>query len=359
MRGVARGLAPIRDAYSGGIAYDRETLDVHRRQLHAMERRDHGRAGGGSRRALPHARDAVREGHRPALVGPVRRGDVRAREGLAKQALCPRGAPDRRDAASRYESISPDMHAPCVLASRRPAAPGRAVRQPPRTAPARSRRSARTRRPPSSTSPRSSPSTWSGSGSSQRIATRSTSWRTIIRVPRPRPAQQLEPEPGEIASADRRRRHDVDAEVERRSARDPDPDAAGVGVRVAVRDERERRSAVAVHLERVREAAATRREQPQRLADEGRVARASPVLASTPRVDPPDELGVEPDPRVEGEAAPVDAAEADPARRARREALRRSNGIARGTERAGSTLVPPPGMNPSGTSPPTPFRTSL
>ena len=40
MRGVARGLAPIRDAYSGGIAYDRETLDVHRRQLHAMERRD-------------------------------------------------------------------------------------------------------------------------------------------------------------------------------------------------------------------------------------------------------------------------------------------------------------------------------
>ena len=40
MRGVARGLAPIRDAYSGGVAYDRETLDVHRRQLHAMERRD-------------------------------------------------------------------------------------------------------------------------------------------------------------------------------------------------------------------------------------------------------------------------------------------------------------------------------
>jgi DNA-binding FadR family transcriptional regulator len=40
MRGVARGLAPIRDAYSGGVAYDRQTLDVHRRQLHAMERRD-------------------------------------------------------------------------------------------------------------------------------------------------------------------------------------------------------------------------------------------------------------------------------------------------------------------------------
>ena len=40
MRGGRRGLAPIRDAYSGGVAYDRQTLDVHRRQLHAMERRD-------------------------------------------------------------------------------------------------------------------------------------------------------------------------------------------------------------------------------------------------------------------------------------------------------------------------------
>jgi GntR family transcriptional regulator, transcriptional repressor for pyruvate dehydrogenase complex len=40
MRGVGRGLAPIRDAYSGGVAYDRETLDVHRRQIAAMRRRD-------------------------------------------------------------------------------------------------------------------------------------------------------------------------------------------------------------------------------------------------------------------------------------------------------------------------------
>ena len=40
MRGVARGLAPIRDAYTGGVSYDRQTLDVHRRQLHAIERRD-------------------------------------------------------------------------------------------------------------------------------------------------------------------------------------------------------------------------------------------------------------------------------------------------------------------------------
>ena len=40
MRGVGRGLAPIRDAYRGGVAYDRETLDVHRRQLAAMRQHD-------------------------------------------------------------------------------------------------------------------------------------------------------------------------------------------------------------------------------------------------------------------------------------------------------------------------------
>src|SRR6185437_2246149 len=40
MRGVARGLSPIRDAYSGGVSYDRQTLDVHRRQLTAMRGRD-------------------------------------------------------------------------------------------------------------------------------------------------------------------------------------------------------------------------------------------------------------------------------------------------------------------------------
>ncbi len=39
MQGVARGLSPIRDAYSGGMATDRQTLDVHRRQLDAMRRR--------------------------------------------------------------------------------------------------------------------------------------------------------------------------------------------------------------------------------------------------------------------------------------------------------------------------------
>jgi GntR family transcriptional repressor for pyruvate dehydrogenase complex len=39
-RVIGRGLAPIRDAYSGGLAQDERTLDVHRRQLAAMRERD-------------------------------------------------------------------------------------------------------------------------------------------------------------------------------------------------------------------------------------------------------------------------------------------------------------------------------
>jgi GntR family transcriptional regulator, transcriptional repressor for pyruvate dehydrogenase complex len=37
---VARGLAPIRDAYGGGLDADRQTLDVHTRQVAAMQARD-------------------------------------------------------------------------------------------------------------------------------------------------------------------------------------------------------------------------------------------------------------------------------------------------------------------------------
>jgi GntR family transcriptional repressor for pyruvate dehydrogenase complex len=40
MQDVARGLSPIRDAYSGGFATDRQTVDVQRRQLQAMRQRD-------------------------------------------------------------------------------------------------------------------------------------------------------------------------------------------------------------------------------------------------------------------------------------------------------------------------------
>ena len=197
MRGVARGLAPIRDAYSGGVAYDRQTLDVHRRQLHAMERRDDGRARGGARRALPHARDAVREGHRPALVGSVR---------------------------------------PARPPLRHPAQAGRA----------RSPRPARTRRPRRSTSPRSSPSTWSGSGSSQRTTTRvDVVQRREVRARGRAPRSERR-----ARAAERRGRGRADGATRSRprsndaAARDPDADTAGIGVRVAVRDEHEGRAAV-------------------------------------------------------------------------------------------------------------------
>lgn len=42
MRVVARGLAPMRDAYAGGIERDRETVEIHSTQLAAMRARDEG-----------------------------------------------------------------------------------------------------------------------------------------------------------------------------------------------------------------------------------------------------------------------------------------------------------------------------
>jgi GntR family transcriptional repressor for pyruvate dehydrogenase complex len=40
LRVVERGLAPIRDAYSGGVERDEGTLDMHVRQTAAMRKRD-------------------------------------------------------------------------------------------------------------------------------------------------------------------------------------------------------------------------------------------------------------------------------------------------------------------------------
>jgi DNA-binding FadR family transcriptional regulator len=40
MRSLGHELAPIRDAYPGGPERDDVTLDIHRRQLHAMRVRD-------------------------------------------------------------------------------------------------------------------------------------------------------------------------------------------------------------------------------------------------------------------------------------------------------------------------------
>lgn len=40
MRSVGRAVAPIRDAYRGGVEFDELTLDIHRRQLAAMRAQD-------------------------------------------------------------------------------------------------------------------------------------------------------------------------------------------------------------------------------------------------------------------------------------------------------------------------------
>ena len=204
MQGVARGLSPIRDAYSGGVAYDRQTLDVHRRQLEAMRRRDEDGARGDPRRALPDARDAVREGDRPALVRPLRRT-----------------RPPELDLA--------------------PGGRGRA----------RSPRPARPRRRPRSTSPRSSPSAWSGSGRSQRTTRRARSCRTS------RPGRGLAPRTAASARRGRSRARTFDGAtrssppLERRTGGHGKPEPAEVGVGAAVRDEGEGSRPLAHHLERV------------------------------------------------------------------------------------------------------------
>ena len=89
------------------------------------------------------------------------------------------------------------------------------------------------------------------------------------------------------------------------------------------------------------------------------VAGAAPVAAAPEPVDHSHELCVEADARVEPEAPPVGAAEADAACSACGDPGRSRSRIARQPERPGSTLVPPPGTNPSGTSTETPFSTSL
>jgi GntR family transcriptional repressor for pyruvate dehydrogenase complex len=61
LRGVAKALAPIRDAYPGGEERDRHTLDVHERQLDALRRRDHA------------ALDPILDEHFSILEGAVRR----------------------------------------------------------------------------------------------------------------------------------------------------------------------------------------------------------------------------------------------------------------------------------------------
>jgi GntR family transcriptional regulator, transcriptional repressor for pyruvate dehydrogenase complex len=68
MRGLGRAIAPIRDAYSGGLATDRRTLDVHRRQLDAMRRRD--------RQGLEHVLDEHFAMLEEAVAAAITRADA-------------------------------------------------------------------------------------------------------------------------------------------------------------------------------------------------------------------------------------------------------------------------------------------
>ncbi len=123
-----------------------------------------------------------------------------------------------------------------------------------------------------STSPRSSPSTCSGIGRSQRITSRSTSWRTRSPgravAPLARATSRTgQPPRGERRPARRRR----GPRRTTRAAGDAHREAPGVRVRVAVGDEGERRATHALDLERLRESC------------RGALPRGRPPRGRTPR----------------------------------------------------------------------------
>ena len=147
-------------------------------------------------------------------------------------------------------------------------------------------------------------------------------------------------------------------------------DAARVRVRVAVRDERERGAAAADDGERGRE-----RDRGERRAAAPRAAAKArspgPLPPRAPAgVDRADELRVQRRARPRSEP-PVDRrraverpstrpSEMRPlGRAARQRARRRRPGRAAVPSARESTLVPPPGMNPTATSSSSPFTTSL
>jgi GntR family transcriptional repressor for pyruvate dehydrogenase complex len=70
MREVAKAIAPIRDAYSGGISRDRQTLEIHERQLDAMRSGD------------AHALDRILDEHFAMLEAAFSEAIGRAREDL-------------------------------------------------------------------------------------------------------------------------------------------------------------------------------------------------------------------------------------------------------------------------------------
>ena len=323
MRGVARGLAPIRDAYSGGVAYDRQTLDVHRRQLAAMRAtRRRAALEAGARRALPHARDAVREGHRPALV-----------------AICSPAHARPADRRARWEAGRG------ATGARAPST-ARALRLEHRR---RRRRRGPRRRP----------------GAAAAVAPDDDALDVVERRSGPRrgrrPAAQLRRAAAAAPGTDdRRRRDDVEAEVERRAARDADRRSA----RRTCTGRSSRRARTlrgrALDLEGGREAAAARRAAPTaartKAASPGRRPSSLRPVSSMRRTS----SASNPMPALKANRRPLTRPRPIRAARAAREQPRRCDGIARrGRARAGGRSSRRPGGTRAACRPSTPFRTSL
>ena len=114
MRGLGRQIAPIRDAYSGGLETDRQTLDVHRRQLEAMRRRDDA------------ALAAVLDEHFRMLEAPFARAIGRRWSDLfgARAQTAPHRAHHRR-LRRRHEDGDPPSRSASNVASRRHRGPRR------------------------------------------------------------------------------------------------------------------------------------------------------------------------------------------------------------------------------------------
>ena len=158
------------------------------------------------------------------------------------------------------------------------------------------------------TSPRSSPSSWSGIG---RVAPdRDPVGVVQLDEGQPRPAGgDVADGPRERADAQRPWREQVEASFEPRAAGQPQRQPAEIRVRVGVRHERERRAAVALDLEGRVEADTRLGERLDGRPGEDRIAGPLAVGAPAARVHAADQLGVEPDPGGEAEPAPVGAPE--------------------------------------------------
>ena len=138
------------------------------------------------------------------------------------------------------------------------------------------------------------------------------------------PSRYVLDDPRDVERPNRPGRDEVEAAFESRLGRHAQWNSPDERVRVRVPDERERGAAEPFDLERRSEPASILGQEAQHRQHERNVARAAGARAM--RLDPAHELGVEPDPGVEAEAAVVDASERDRPRAALLERLRQPLG---------------------------------